>query len=182
MNQRFALVFGVCFALVFPLYSAFAQSATRPNAVSAAVLQMQSVYQKTFPDLPKMRKCTPEDVLGEWRAVLVKEWPIGFQTKQWHETGPKYLGFGEYNRFVVFRSKVGISKAAVKEKEANTPLQYIVTAHGVIYVYRDNKFRYSQLCFIAEENSLDYKAGQLFVASLVVANQPVEITVFERLP
>lgn len=171
-----------CFvALLLAMAMSPAIAADMPQPPDAVEL-MKAEYLDHFKALPPMRKCAPEDAKGAWKEYAVFESAGNAEMTAQKAQGPKYLAFGEYNTLLWQRSLIPANGKATLASTARTGLQYISTAAGMLYVYKNQELQTSQLCFISTAATKTYPAGTLLLARPVEKDKPLTITLYARLP
>ena len=161
-----------------PSFAANAQQ--QPSSPPDAVTVMVGEYYEHFKNLPPTRKCAPEDAKGAWKEIAIFESGSAEVAAQKLQ-GPKYLAFGDYNTLVWRRVQTPVEAELVVGAVRQSPMQYISTAAGMLYVYQKGLQQDSLLCFIATEATKNYQPGTLLLARPLEKDKSLTITLYEPL-
>jgi hypothetical protein len=165
----------LCTLFSFPALAVEQQE--KPTAVDIIMGQ----YYDQFKDLPPGRKCTPDDAKGAWKETGIFEAATGKENADQKARGPKYMGFGTYNTFALWRSLIAVDSASVIAATQTEGLQYIMTSAGMLYVYRDGTLLTSQLCFVSTSPTDKFAIGTLMLALPVEKDKSLTINLFTPL-
>ena len=172
--ERSRGIFGICFGVLLLCVS---PALAAPDAVE----MMKGEYAATFQDFPPARKCAQEDAKGAWKSIAVLEKTPTPQTVEQEKMGAHHLAFGDYSRLVSLRTPATMSAGQVFSELAKTPLQYIMTAAGMLYIYQNGKLQSSLLCFVSTDGGKKYAKGHLMLALPVEKAKPLSVTLYEPL-
>lgn len=162
--------------LLMAVNPAVAQEA-KPDVVDA----MKAAYYDKYEQLPPSRKCTPQDARGAWVEDAIFEVGATTDTAEQETEGKKYLYFADYNLLVWQRSQAPLSEGVLAERQKDTPLQYIMTVAGMMYVYEGGTATSSSLCFVATEDKEPFKKGALMLAKPLDDELSYQITLYAPL-
>ena len=171
----------LCAIMVLFAHNAFAANPV-PEAKSNGVVDaMKAQYYQQFSQLPPSHRCVPNDVHGDWKEVALFEFPVGDNTQANKEHGNGFLVFDpDYSRFVSTRSKMDITNKNMRSMELSTPMQYISTAKGLIYIYNNSTLISTLLCFVVDAPKENFKPGQILIAAPTDAGKGLSITAYSK--